>query len=255
MLSTKQIIRYEKHIDLPQFGEDKQYSLSQKSVAIIGAGGLGCPVALYLIASGIGTLSLYDEDTVSLTNLQRQILYQENTVGLKKVDVAKCSLEKLNAECSIQAKSFKISSDTVSMMEDANIIVDATDNFETRYFLNQYCYDHNIPLITGAVLHYSGQVMTFKNCKKNKNACYNCLYPVRPMAHEVPTCVDSAVLSPVVGVIGTIMASEVIKELTGLGSGLGGKILIYDALSCDFSLIALHKDKNCSVCGVKRRRA
>ncbi len=252
MLSAKELVRFEKHIDLPDFGEEKQSLLASKKIAMIGAGGLGCPASLYLVASGVGKLDIYDDDVVMMTNLQRQVLYTESDSKKPKVEAAQVALEKTNPYCKINSIQEKISEDNIHLIQGVDLVVDATDNFKARYLLNRYCYTNNIPLVTGSVLHYVGQVMLFHSQRNNdvKCGCYKCLYPIQPENNEVPTCNDSAVFSPITGTIGTLMATEALKELLGIGDNLHGHILLYNSLSMSFSKMSVPQNHQCEVCSL-----
>lgn len=249
MLTGLQSLRYEKHIDLPFFGEHKQEALLNAKVAMIGAGGLGCPTALYLAASGLGSLTLIDNDEISMTNLARQILYSSNQLGEYKVDVAKERLGHINSDCKVTPVCERLNRDNARfLLADCDLIIDASDNFDTRYYLNEISLVLRKPLLSGAVVHYGGQVILLHPEKDSGNPCYQCLYPVRPEHHEVPACLDSGVLSPVTGVIGSLMATEAIKYLSSSGITEYNKITMYNALDNSFSKIKIPRQPNC-VCG------
>lgn len=250
MLKGLQALRYEKHIDLPFFGEKQQEQLLSSEVAIIGAGGLGCPVALYLCASGVGKIKLIDDDEISLSNLARQILYSYNQLGEYKVDVAKNRLRDVNSDCEVESVCERLTiNNAKKYLENCDLIIDASDNFKTRYVLNEIAIKLRKPLLSGSVVHYSGQVITFHPTDGKDNPCYNCLYPVQPKHHEVPACVDSGVLSPVTGTIGSLMATEAIKQLVEIGSSNHKEMLIYGALNNKFDKIQIKKSEACSICG------
>jgi molybdopterin/thiamine biosynthesis adenylyltransferase len=249
MLKGLQLLRYEKHIDLPFFGEEQQLNLLNSTVAIIGVGGLGCPVALYLCASGVGTIKLIDDDEISLSNLARQILYSYNQLGENKVDVAKIRLKDVNPDCKIENICERLSLNNADQyLDNCDLIIDASDNFKTRYELNKIAIKLKKPLLSGSVVHYAGQVITFHPTDNPGNPCYNCLYPIQPQNHEVPACVDSGVLSPVTGTIGSIMATEAIKQLVTVGSIDYKEMLLYGALSNRFDKIQIKKSNTCEVC-------
>ncbi len=249
MLSTQQIIRYEKHIDLPFFGEEKQHLLANKTVTIVGAGGLGCPISLYLASSGVGTINIIDDDDVSLSNLQRQILYTKKDCRTKKGLAAQKFLTELNSEIIYNPILKRLDKNNMNdVIQNSNIIIDATDNFETRYTVNELCIKHEKALLSGAILHYEGQISLFHPSKDPENACYACFYKEQPKSHEVPSCADSAVLSPVAGVIGTLMATEAIKFLINIGETIINKTIFYSALDGSFSRIHIPKNSNCTTC-------
>ncbi len=250
MLKGLQALRYEKHLDLPFFREDQQEKLLNSEVAIIGAGGLGCPVSLYLCASGVGKIKLIDDDQISLSNLARQILYSYSQLGENKVSVAKNRLKDVNPDCEIESICDRVTSDNAEKyLENCDLIIDASDNFKTRYALNEIGIKLKKPLLSGSVVHYAGQVITFHPTEGTDNPCYNCLYPVQPQHHEVPACIDSGVLSPVTGTIGSIMATEAIKQLIDLGSLSHKEMLIYGALNNRFDKIKIKKSDACMICG------
>ncbi len=253
MLKALQTIRYEKHIDLPMFGEKHQEKLLQSKVAIIGAGGLGCPTALYLCASGLGQMVLIDDDKVSLSNLARQVLYSYDDLGINKVNVAKKKLNAINPDCNVEEICERLShNNATKYLKDCDLIIDASDNFKTRFTLNEIAFKLKKPLLSGAVVHYTGQVALFHPSYESENPCYNCLYPTQPKHHEMPACVDSGVLSPVTGTIGSIMATETIKQLTRLPDRLPyNKMIIYGALDNRFDKITIKKRKECSTCSCK----
>lgn len=249
MLKSLQAIRYEKHIDLPFFGENQQEKLLNSEVAIIGAGGLGCPVALYLCASGIGKITLIDDDKISLTNLARQILYSYNELGCNKVHIAKNKLESINSDCHVDAVCDRLNEGNAHQyLKTCDIIIDASDNFATRYALNKIAIELQKPLLSGSVVHYTGQVILFHPTQNNTNPCYNCLYPVQPQHHEIPACTDSGVLSPVTGTIGSLMTTEVIKYLTSISMQNYNDLLIYGALDNRFDKIKIKKSIECVTC-------
>ena len=252
MLKGLQSIRYEKHIDLPMFGEEKQLKLLNSKVAIIGAGGLGCPVCLYLCASGVGHITLIDDDEISLSNLPRQTLYSYEDLGKNKVNIAKEKLNKAYPDCNIEAVNERITDKNAEKyFADSDIIIDATDNFKTRYLLNEIAIRLSKPLLSGSVVHYTGQVITFHPTKNYNYPCYACLYPEQPDNHAVPACLDSGVLSPVTGTIGSIMATQVIKQLTNMDKESDhNELLIYSALDNKFDKIKIKKSDGCKICAI-----
>ncbi len=247
-LKSTQLIRYERHIELSGYGEEKQKILLNSKALIVGAGGLGCPVSVYLCASGVGSITIVDNDKVSLSNLQRQILYKTQDQKNSKALLSKKYLEEINEDCAVYAIEERLSEGNIDrIMQDIDIVIDASDNFDTRYLLNNFCLKHNKPLISGAVVHYDGQVSVFK-AYEDDMPCYQCLYPEKPHHHDVPSCTDSAVLSPVVGVIGTLMATECIKELLEIGQSTAGSINLYNSLSSQFTKINIEKRSECKAC-------
>ena len=250
MLNEEEKIRYSRQINISKIGESGQEKLKNASVLVIGAGGLGSPILMYLVSAGIGRVGIADNDTVSLSNLSRQVLYDTSDIGRKKATVAKEKLEKMNPNAKIIAYLERIESESAErIFPQFNCIVDATDNFETRYLINEKAVKFNKPLFIGAVGKFTGQVM---NVMPHKTACYNCVFPkkskaeLKEMSARIPA---NGVFTPLVGIIGTLVASEVVKYFLGIGSSLFGKLLIYDALHNDFSIISVQKDPRCKVCG------
>jgi len=249
MLNEEEKIRYSRQINISKIGESGQEKLKSASVLVIGAGGLGSPILMYLVSSGVGRVGIADNDTVSLSNLSRQILYDTTDLGKKKAIVAKEKLEKMNPNAQILAYPERINNENAEKLFPLfNCIVDATDNFETRYLINKNAVKFNKPLFIGAVGKFTGQVL---NVMPHKTACYNCVFPekskaaLREMSARIPA---NGVFTPLVGVIGTLVANEVVKYLLGIGSNLFGKLLIYDALHNEFSIISVQKDPRCKVC-------
>lgn len=240
--------RYQRNIDLHNFGMEGQASLTAAKVCIIGAGGLGCPVALYLAAAGVGNITLIDNDEVSITNLQRQVLYSSDEVGEFKVDAGQKRLAALNPKIKITAINDRLTEENYKdLLKGYSIIVDCSDNYETRYLTNRIARQLNITLISGAVVHYDGQVFTFK-----ENApCYACLFPTSPDSVTAPVCSEAGVLGPVVGVIGTLMGVEVIKEICNIGVSLAGSFLSYSALNSEFQKFKFPIKPDCLICSGK----
>lgn len=248
MLSAKDYIRYERHIELDFIGEFGQEKLLKSKVLLVGAGGLGCPISIYLCAAGVGHITIIDDDNISLSNLQRQILYGSKEIGEIKTETAKKKLNCLNDRISISSIVSRITEENVnSIVQNHDVVIDGSDNFHTRYLLNDSCVENKKPLISGSVLGFDGQVSVFKGYESSK-PCYCCLYPHKAQSHEVPSCSESAVLNTLPGVIGTLMAIEVIKEILGIGKGLAGSLLIYDSLYCSFRKMVIDKSPLCSVC-------
>jgi molybdopterin/thiamine biosynthesis adenylyltransferase len=246
--SNFSVYRYQRNIDLPSFGMEGQISLTEAKVCIVGAGGLGCPVALYLAASGIGNITLIDNDEVSITNLQRQILYSSEEVGELKVDAGQKRLAALNPKIKISAINNRLTEENIkNLLANYTVIVDCSDNYETRYLINKTARQLNITLVSGAVVHYDGQVFVFK-----ENApCYACLFPTPPDSVTAPVCVEAGVLGPVVGVIGTLMGVEVIKEICKIGLSLAGSFLSYSALNSEFQKFKFSTKTDCPICSGK----
>jgi len=245
--SEEQIKRYARHIILPEVGGEGQAKLLSSKVLLIGAGGLGAPCGLYLGAAGIGTLGIVDFDTVDLSNLQRQIWHETEDVGRYKVDSAKDSIARINPDVNVVTYKEKISSQNIrDLIKDYDVVIDATDNFPTRYLINDACYFAKKPLVYGSIFRFDGQATVFL---PKEGPCYRCLFPSPPPAGLVPSCQEAGVLGVLPGIIGTIQANEAIKIILGIGRTLNGRLLIYDALDMRFTEMKLRKDKTCPLCG------
>lgn len=247
--TDEQIQRYSRHIILPEVGGKGQKKISQAKVLIIGAGGLGCPAAMYLAAAGVGTLGLVDGDVVDLSNLQRQILHTTATIGLPKVESGRHRLAALNPEITVKAYQENITAENIMrVLADYDIILDGSDNFSTRFLVNDACYFAKKTLISGSIFRFEGQLTTIK--PHEGYPCYRCLYPEPPPAGLVPNCQEAGVLGVLAGTIGILQASEAIKEILGIGETLADRLLIYDALEMSFRKVSRAKDPECPLCGV-----
>jgi len=245
-LTDNQLLRYNRQIVLPEIDINGQNLLSNAKIAIIGLGGLGCPAATYLASSGIGTMLLVDHDDVSLSNLNRQTLFTETDIDKRKVDAAKQRLLKFNSEVSINTKYIKIDKDfNDRFIKTYDIIIDCTDNFETRTIINQIALLNKIPLITGAALKFEGQVALFRN-DLDTAPCYRCLYPDLPATSG--SCVDTGILGSVAGFVGTVLANECIKCICNFGNNFDSKLFLIDLKNNDFKTIKINKDKKCVHC-------
>ena len=250
-MNDDQLLRYSRQIMLPQFDIAGQEQLLQSHALIIGLGGLGSPVAMYLAAAGVGTLTLADFDEVDLSNLQRQIAHSQSDIGLSKVASASNTLKSLNPDTKVFTINQKLEGDSLlSAVREADIVIDASDNFATRFAINQACALESTPLVSGAAIRMEGQVCVFTH-QDNDQACYRCLYS-EDQDEESATCSENGVLSPVVGIIGSIQATEAIKLLAGIGSTLSGRLLILDASTMEFREMRLSQDPNCPVCANKQ---
>lgn len=245
-MNDEQLLRYSRQIMLPQIDIAGQEKLQASSILIIGMGGLGSPAAMYLAAAGVGHLVLVDHDKVDLSNLQRQILHGQDDIGHPKITSAANTLMRLNPELRITALDHKLSDDELrEITRNVDIVVDATDNFETRFAINRICVETETPLVSGAAIRMEGQVSVFLN--RPGSPCYRCLY--REEGELDTTCSENGVLAPVVGIIGSIQATEAIKILLGIGSTLDGKLLLLDALHMEWRTMKLSQDSECPVCG------
>ncbi len=246
-MDDNQLLRYSRHILLPQVGVDGQQKLLDARVLVIGLGGLGSPVAMYLAASGVGHLVIVDHDRVELSNLQRQIAHTTNAIGTDKSVSAKQTLQALNPDVQITAfNKILDAGELAEQVQLSDVVVDASDNFATRFGLNRLCVEWKKPLVSGAVIRLEGQVTTFRADLPGA-PCYRCLY--KDMDELAETCSETGVLAPVAGIIGSIQATETLKVLTGVGQTLNGRLLIFDAQTMEWREIRLHKDPACPVCG------
>lgn len=243
-----QVARYSRHIILPEVGGKGQKKLSRARVLVIGAGGLGSPAALYLAAAGVGTLGLVDGDVVDLSNLQRQILHTTATIGLPKVESGQRMLAALNPEVTIKTYQEHVTADNIMrFLQDYDIVLDGSDNFSTRFLVNDACYFAKKTLISGSIFRFEGQLTTIK--PHEGYPCYRCLYPEPPPAGLVPNCQEAGVLGVLAGTIGVLQAAEAIKEILGIGETLADRLLIYDALEMKFRKVTRPKDPHCPLCG------
>jgi adenylyltransferase/sulfurtransferase len=239
--------RYKNHILLKEIGIKGQERLESSRVLIVGMGGLGCPVILYLAAAGIGNIGIIDFDNVDISNLQRQILYTDEDIGKNKVKIAKERIEQLNSKINVIAYNEKLTSfNALDILKNYDVVVDAADNFQTRYLINDSCALIGIPDIWASVYKFEGQVSVFF---AKKGACYRCFHPIPPKPGIVPSCGESGVIGALAGVIGSIQACEVLKIITGAGNPLIGRLLYFDVLNMSTKEFKITKDKNCPLCG------
>lgn len=246
-LQPEQFDRYRRHLTLPEVGLEGQQRLLESKVLLIGVGGLGCPLALYLTAAGVGTVGLVDDDVVDASNLQRQILYSTGDIGRPKVEVAEERMRALNPDVEVTAIRDRLSSrNALEIFEPYDVVIDGTDNFPTRYLSNDASVLLGKPNVYGSIFRFEGQASVFD---ARVGPCYRCLYPEPPPPGSVPSCAEGGVLGVLPGIIATIQATEAIKLLVGCGSSLAGRLLVYDAMAMEFSEFRLTKDPNCPVCG------
>ncbi len=247
-LSPEQRNRYQRHLLLPEVGEAGQQKLLESKVLMLGAGGLGSPSALYLAAAGVGTIGVIDMDVVDYSNLQRQILHNIDRVGDRKVDSAKKTLTLLNPDVNVVTYDVRLGADNVlDIIDGYDLVVDGTDNFPTRYLLNDASLKKNVPVVMGAIFRFEGQVSVFK---PHQGPCYRCMLPEPPPAELAPSCAEAGVLGVLPGIIGSLQAMEAIKLLLGLGDSLVGRLLTYDALEQSFRTFKLRRDPNCPACSI-----
>ncbi len=247
MLNNQEIMRYGRHLIMPEVGVEGQEKLKAAKILMIGAGGLGSPSGLYLAASGVGEITILDPDTVDVSNLQRQILHDTSSVGVPKVESAKKRMNEVNPFVKINAIQDSVSSENVmELVASHDIVVDGTDNFETRYIVNDACVLNRKMNVYGSIFRFDGQATVF--CDPN-GPCYRCMYPSPPPPGMVPSCAEGGVLGILPGIVGTIQATEAIKLIMGKGNPLTGRLLTYDALAMTFKTFKIRKDPECPICG------
>ncbi len=245
--TEEQLHRYSRHIILPEVGGKGQLAIMKAKVLLIGAGGLGCPVGYYLAAAGVGTIGLVDNDVVEISNLQRQIAHSVRSIGRPKVDSAKESFESLNPDVNVIAINKRIAKDDMfDLIEPFDIVVDGSDNFPTRYLVNDACVMKGKPLVSGAILRFEGQVTTIV---PGEGHCYRCLFEEPPPPGLVPSCQEAGVLGVLPGVIGALQGMEVLKLILGKGELLREQLLVYDGMKTSFRKIRVPKNPKCPVCG------
>lgn len=246
--TDQELNRYSRHILLPQVDVAGQLAFANAEVLIVGVGGLGSPVAQYLAASGVGRLVLVDHDQVEVSNLQRQVIHTENTLGMDKVHSAAQALAQLNPHCQVRPVNHVLTGDALAQaVKSAAVVVDCTDNFSTRVEINKQCFEQRTPLVSGAAIRAEGQVTVF-DFRDSQSPCYQCLYDLTGNDQNL-TCSQSGVLAPLVGVIGSTQALEVLKLLGGFGQALVGRLQLYDAMSGKWREFKLKRDAQCKLCG------
>lgn len=243
----EQLLRYSRQIMLPQIDVDGQQRLLDSCVFIIGMGGLGSPVALYLAACGVGKIVIADDDSVELANLQRQIIHSSNNIGQLKVDSAAAAIQSINPEIKISVIAERMNGKKLKHhIQQADVVVDATDNLASRLEINQQCFLTRTPLVSASAIRWEGQLTVFDS-RQQESPCYQCLYG--SMGEVGQSCSENGVMGPVVGMLGCMQANEVVKLLTGAGTSLTGRVLMLDALNMEWQNIRLKRDPACSVCG------
>ena len=250
MMQDEDLLRYSRQIMLPEMDIEGQQKLLDATVLIVGMGGLGCPAAMYLAAAGVGHLIIADDDTVELTNLQRQIAHSQANIGQAKVQSALATLQGLNPSVRITALEERLDQARLAqLLPEVTVALDACDNFSSRFALNQACIDQRVPLVSGAAIRMEGQVAVFDS-RDESSPCYQCLY--RQGDDAQATCATNGVMAPVVGIIGAVQAMEAIKLITGIGSPLTGRLLLLDAKNLQWREMRLPKDPQCKACGGAR---
>ena len=247
-LDPVQLDRYSRHVIMDGVGPEGQKRLLDASVLVIGAGGLGAPVIQYLAAAGVGTIGIADDDVVERSNLQRQVIHADADVGRPKVESAAAFVEDLNPDVTVDRHAERVTPANVEgLLADYDVVVDASDNFETRYLVNDACTLAEVPLSHGAIFQFEGQITTFSD--DEDSPCYRCIFPEAPPPGTVPDCATAGVLGVLPGTVGCIQATEVVKLVMGIGEPLVGRLLFYDALDMTFDEVELRPDPGCPVCG------
>lgn len=253
-MNDEQLLRYSRHILLPEIGVEGQERLRAARALVIGAGGLGCPAALYLAASGIGRLTLADPDRVDLTNLQRQILFRTDSIGARKVDAAAAALGALNPEVELVTLAARLEGEALErLVAGADVVLDCSDNFATRHAVNRACVRHARPLVSGAALRFDGQIAVF-DLRRPDAPCYACLFPESGETEEL-RCAVMGVFAPLTGTIGALQALEAVKIVSGAGQPASGRLLMLDARNAEWRSVRLSKDPDCPVCAAAEVQA
>ncbi|WP_029012273.1 HesA/MoeB/ThiF family protein [Niveispirillum irakense] len=249
-LSDSQIERYARHIMLPQVGGEGQSRLLSASVLVVGAGGLGAPLLLYLAAAGVGRIGIVDDDVVDLSNLQRQVIHQTDGIGVAKVESAAARMRAINPDVVVELHRLRLNRGNIeSLIAPYDLVVDGTDNFATRFLLNDACHFGGKTLVSAAMLRFDAQISTFKSHLGDPHPCYRCIFREPPPPGMVPTCSEGGVLGALAGTMGSLQAVEVLKELLGIGDSLSGRLLLYAALETSFRTVKVRRDPDCPLCG------
>ncbi len=247
-MNDDQLLRYSRHILLDQIGIEGQQALFEARVLVIGAGGLGSPAAMYLAAAGVGKLTLVDDDTVDLTNLQRQIAHTTERVGQPKAASARMTLSDINPDIEVIALQERVADARLAeLVSAATVVLDCTDNFATRHAVNRACVAHKVPLVSGAVIRFDGQVSVF-DTRTGSGPCYSCLFP-QDQSFTDEACSTMGVFAPLVGVVGSMQAAEALKLIMGIGESLAGRLLLLDGLRMEWNSMRVARDPACPVCG------
>jgi molybdopterin-synthase adenylyltransferase len=249
-LTEPQIRRYARHIVLSEIGGVGQARLIAARVLVVGAGGLGAPLLQYLAAAGVGTLGVIDHDRVDLSNLQRQVIHRTADIGMAKVESARRALSDINPEVHVVTHDERLGADNAERVIGAyDVVADGSDNFATRYLVNDTCYRLKKILVSAAILRFDGQISTYKAWQGAGHPCLRCLFPQAPSEDAVPSCAQAGVLGALAGTLGALQATEVVKEILGIGRSLSGRLLMYDALAASFDEMAIAKRPDCPTCG------
>jgi len=253
-MNDQQLLRYSRHILLPQIGVEGQEKLLAARALVIGAGGLGSPIALYLASAGVGSITLCDDEDVDLTNLQRQIVHRTGSIGRKKVESARATLAAINPEVKVTALAERVDEKRMeALAAQADVVLDGSDNFATRHAVNRVCVRLGKPLVSGAAVRFDGQVAVF-DLRAPESPCYACLFAESAESEDI-RCAVMGVFAPVTGIVGSIQAAEALKLIAGAGETLAGRLLLLDALAMQVRIVKLAKDPACPVCGARRSRS
>ena len=248
--SEEQLERYARHIVLPGVGGKGQRRLLDSRVLVVGAGGLGSPILLYLAAAGVGTIDIVDFDAVDLSNLQRQVVHRNADVGEPKVDSARRAIAALNPDVQVNTHRLRLGAENArELVRHVDVVLEGSDNFVTRYLVNDACYFERKPLVSGAMFRFEGQATVFRNDGGKDSPCYRCLFPEPPPPGSIPSCQEAGIFGAIPGVIGSLQATEAIKLLLGIGEPLSGRLITWDVLSGKFREIALRRDPECALNG------
>ena len=251
---NQHLLRYSRHLLLEELDIDGQARLSAARVLVVGVGGLGSPVALYLAAAGVGHITLIDDDTVDLTNLQRQIAHTTARVGQRKVDSAAAAMQAINPDITVETVAERADADRLDrLIAEADLVVDCCDNFSTRHAINRACVIHRKPLVAGAAIRFDGQLSVY-DLRNDQSPCYACVFPLDAEVEETQ-CSVLGVFAPVVGTIGTLQAHEALKLLAGIGTSLAGRLLMFDGLATTFDHVKVARDPHCAVCADRENPA
>lgn len=252
-LREDQIQRYARHILLKDVGGTGQEKLLNARVLVVGAGGLGSPICLYLAAAGVGTIGIIDDDQVELSNLQRQVIHTTKQIGHPKVLSAREAINAINPDVSVVPYHGRLGPENVaSLMADYDIIADGSDNFNTRFLINDAAFFASKTLVSGAILRFDGQVATYRAFEEGDDKpCYRCLFREPPLPGQIPSCAEAGVLGALCGVVGSLQATEILKETIGIGDSLAGKLLVIDGLSMEIRKLTVHRDPGCPLCGTE----
>lgn len=249
-MTELQIRRYARHIVLAEIGGTGQARLIAAKVLVIGAGGLGAPLLQYLAAAGVGTLGVIDDDRVDLSNLQRQVIHRTSDIGTAKVESARRALAGINPEVTVHPHKERLTAaNAETIVAGYDIVADGSDNFTTRYLVNDTCFSLKKPLVSAAILRFDGQISTYKAFHGAGHPCLRCLFPQAPSEDAVPSCAQAGVLGALAGTLGSMQATEVVKEILGVGRSLSGRMVMYDALAGAFDEMAIEKRADCPTCG------